>query len=65
MWKTFYGYSLILAYKLKFLHIYHEAFGVSVAACDVWYLHDESERLREWRLQYLELPEDLLQDLRL
>lgn len=32
---------------------------------EVWYLHDDTERLRE--LRYLELPDDLvlLQDLRL
>lgn len=34
---------------------------------EVWYLHDDTERLRELRPQYLELPDDLvlLQDLRL
>lgn len=34
---------------------------------EVWYLHDDSERLRELRPPYLELAEDLmlLRDLRL
>lgn len=49
------------------ISIFPKTTNLCLIFLEVWYLHDDNERLRELRPRYLELPEDLmlLQDLRL